>query len=75
MGGKRHGNGFWQMTEAYLSQPLFIKGRPVFINPFKFSQDCQVQLLERCWQRDYKIEACRLRLEDSWGETNLMSAN
>jgi len=76
MEDKAHRSGFWQMTKAYFNQPLFIQKKPVYLNPFKFRQDYRVQFLERCWQRDYKIEACRLRLENSFQqETNLMSAN
>jgi hypothetical protein len=44
----------WCIAAAYLSQPLFVEGKPVCFNPFKFRRDYKVQVLERCWQLEYK---------------------
>jgi hypothetical protein len=56
----------WRIAEAYLSQPLFVEGKPVCLNPFKFRQNYNIQALERCWQIDYTTEIFRLRLEARW---------
>lgn len=59
-------HSFWRLAEAYLRQPLFVKEKPVFFNPFKFKRDYELKFLERCWQFDYKTEIFRFRLETCW---------
>lgn len=55
-----------RIAADYLNQPLFVKGKPVCFNPFKFRRDYTIQALERCWEIDYKTEIFRLQLEACW---------
>ncbi len=40
----------------YLNQPVFSRTYTTILNPWRFRQLYQVQLLERCWLRDYHPE-------------------
>ncbi|MEA5449117.1 hypothetical protein VB780_11100 [Leptolyngbya sp. CCNP1308] len=66
MNDKKPWSNRWRIAADYLNQPLFVKGKSVCFNPFKFKRDCTVQALERCWQIDYQTEIFRLQLEACW---------
>lgn len=69
MNERKLGSDHWRIVVAYLGQSVFVKGKPVCFNPFKFRRDYNIQVLERCWQIDYTTEILRLRLEACWQTT------
>ncbi len=71
MNSRKCKSNFRIMAEAYLKQPVFDQKIPINFNPLKFRNGYRIKLLERCWQLDYEIETCRLRLENCWQKANL----
>ncbi len=42
----------WQ----YLNQPLFNPDSKLIWNPYRFASIWRIQLLEKCWQKEYNTE-------------------
>jgi len=72
---RKYKSNFRIIAEAYFKQSVFDRKAPISFNPLEFRKGYRMRLLERCWQLDYEIEKCRLRLENGWQKANLESAS
>ncbi|MDJ0704600.1 MAG: hypothetical protein QNJ46_15055 [Leptolyngbyaceae cyanobacterium MO_188.B28] len=50
----------------YLTQKVFTSKHKLVINPFRFLFLHRVELLEQCWQKDYRIELHRQQFQKLW---------
>ena len=50
----------------YLTQEVFSSKHKLVVNPFRFLFLSRIELLEDCWQKDYRIEQHRQQFQKLW---------